>query len=1297
MFKHSAALSLCTLIIFIAGGISSAGGAAVGKDSEVDQTSGAQSAEVIGQPCGYPKNIRDGLAPAQYFRMAEVLLDDYDITNAERCLKKLRDHSASAEAQRYADLLEKAMMPKEAVPGEALKLLRDAEKVEKEGNFDKAQGMYCTLVTKFPHFEWAYVSLANHYAYYRRDQKTAEELLEKALAVNPNSEYALQACVTLAKNMMQHEKAYAYCLRIRAIDPTYSTYDLDCELDNHDRGTRFTCKVHRAAPRVIAAAPQVANVCAPVSKRKPGNDKMPEALRASLYASARESIRLTGERAEKYPPQMINEKGAVQIAFGPNVETRESFSNNLLAVQSGNRTQYWNKQGKLAFARSFDSGKNFSEDLAAVKDDGWGFIDGTGQFVIANTFEYAESFSEGLAAVVKDGGYGFVNKKGEMVIEPIYELVLPFSNGLALVKLRDKIGYLNKNGHLAILASFDSGRSFSEGLAEVGFLDHETHELRLCYINTSGKVCIDTSKIEVLAEPADKEQDIFKLDDGKTVFGFKRATGMSSSDKLPRDFHCGLAGIQLGENYGYINKDGKVVIKPVYRAAYDFSENLATVRPRFCFEKAVIDTSGNEVVSPQYKEISQFHDGIAAVSQWELTSTNALWGFINKKGEQILPLQYFEAAPFANGLARVQPTPMSIAAAKSAAANIAPVEPAQASPALSTDTSQWAQITASKIAAAWPADIVCEVDKRVRYTFKLDHAGNAYDITFMDGCASPRTMLATVHSLLFAMPYEKPRGSAAIVLDLEPGSQGKPKITISGYLERKAAETEAGILDSMPDKPKVQDKSILRDWIYEKLFFLCEKLAKYPDSPSVKAELVKTFQALGLNAASAHDWLCVARSNPPSLTLRQNPDDRDQRNCNAPLGAIFQAWQLQKGKDNLYELEDAYRYKLALDLLRSNGDKTLFLGIAAELMDEYSTAVKNYSKCASASLLSSSSFAKELMTRFSGKATVEPVGKLAGDSLDSLDWRGVVKWLPIDSEVLIAVLNPQPTVCNANRMVSSLFDSMQSMLGATKEGKSDIRFALHGGRNFQAPRDIGLGKQAGADIRIFARRPLESDSASEDVTATIERLEGFDVVVEELKPKYSQSSLSFIARPFADVEISATNRHYLRQILSRINNKPVDRAFPDNLPEWATIDLKADCWSLRHFDRGCAPFDCSAPGSPVNSENKEDEDNDAAVAGKSCSGFSFCGSSEGTFRVSYLGSDPETLEALTASWNRYPEINTGQFWGTGKGPKDYQMSPFKVTFSAGKKVATITGKTTTITAPMVNLILLHQLGYMIAL
>ena len=58
-----------------------------------------------------------------------------------------------------------------------------------------------------------------------------------------------------------------------------------------------------------------------------------------------------------------------------------------------------------------------------------------GNWVIEAKFEYADSFSEGLAVAKVEDKYGFIDKPGEFVIQPIYENALSFSEGFAPVKV----------------------------------------------------------------------------------------------------------------------------------------------------------------------------------------------------------------------------------------------------------------------------------------------------------------------------------------------------------------------------------------------------------------------------------------------------------------------------------------------------------------------------------------------------------------------------------------------------------------------------------------------------------------------------------------------------------------------------------------------------------------------------------------------------------------------------------------------------------------------------------------------
>ncbi len=94
-----------------------------------------------------------------------------------------------------------------------------------------------------------------------------------------------------------------------------------------------------------------------------------------------------------------------------------------------------------------------SEDLCAVANDKFGYIDPMGELVIPYQFYLGDHFSEGMACVqiTEDGKYGFINKEGALIVRPIFDSADAYKNGLASVYLGKQFGktlsgYINKNG-----------------------------------------------------------------------------------------------------------------------------------------------------------------------------------------------------------------------------------------------------------------------------------------------------------------------------------------------------------------------------------------------------------------------------------------------------------------------------------------------------------------------------------------------------------------------------------------------------------------------------------------------------------------------------------------------------------------------------------------------------------------------------------------------------------------------------------------------------------------------------------
>ena len=113
-----------------------------------------------------------------------------------------------------------------------------------------------------------------------------------------------------------------------------------------------------------------------------------------------------------------------------------------------------------------------------------------------------------------------------------------------------------------------------------------------------------------------------------------------------------FAGLQFKYTKRYIDPPGLKesvawVIEPSFEGDWpEFTEGLAPVGLKG--EKGFIDKKGNIIIPFQYKEVGNFHDGLAAVKEVRK------WGYIDQEGNVIIPFQYDEVFEFGDGLAPVK-------------------------------------------------------------------------------------------------------------------------------------------------------------------------------------------------------------------------------------------------------------------------------------------------------------------------------------------------------------------------------------------------------------------------------------------------------------------------------------------------------------------------------------------------------------------------------------------------------------------------------------------------------------------
>jgi len=148
------------------------------------------------------------------------------------------------------------------------------------------------------------------------------------------------------------------------------------------------------------------------------------------------------------------------------------------------------KMGRVVSQDRYDFARTFSSGLAPVRKDGrWGFIDKTGKLVIDYHFEDAQPFSDGLARVRQNGSYGYIDQQGRLVIPPWFEFAEDFSDGLAPVGNSDEgYWYIDKGGHEAFPHRYVLASPFFKGLAHVQLIDENQEPSdTFAYIDISGK------------------------------------------------------------------------------------------------------------------------------------------------------------------------------------------------------------------------------------------------------------------------------------------------------------------------------------------------------------------------------------------------------------------------------------------------------------------------------------------------------------------------------------------------------------------------------------------------------------------------------------------------------------------------------------------------------------------------------------------------------------------------------------------------------------------------------------------
>ena len=237
---------------------------------------------------------------------------------------------------------------------------------------------------------------------------------------------------------------------------------------------------------------------------------------------------------------------------------------------------------------------HFHEGLMLCQKDGkFGYMDATGRLSIDCRYLQAYGFTDGVALAALDTVANWLpdnqkDKDANTLLSTLDSLYLNLPSGAPTYKWR----LIDKSG--TIISTIDSSlqpdirRGFQEGL--LAFQDAQN---KWGFMNTKGKVVIPARFdneptrfsdgvciVQVLGEQSSGKDGYMLLIDRSdrqiAKIPFCTAAGCMYDSNLA--YHEGLLAVKINQNWGYMDKQGRLVIQPDFEKALDFHNGRAVVQ-----------------------------------------------------------------------------------------------------------------------------------------------------------------------------------------------------------------------------------------------------------------------------------------------------------------------------------------------------------------------------------------------------------------------------------------------------------------------------------------------------------------------------------------------------------------------------------------------------------------------------------------------------------------------------------------------------------------------------------------------
>ncbi|MCB0532708.1 MAG: WG repeat-containing protein [Lewinellaceae bacterium] len=307
------------------------------------------------------------------------------------------------------------------------------------------------------------------------------------------------------------------------------------------------------------------------------------------------------------------------------------FVNGLARVIYQYKRGFIDAQNNFVVPATYQGARDFEQGIAPVYQQGkWGAINRQGKLVLPAEYSGVDPCSEGLFGIYKNGKWGFADTLGTIKIAPEYTAVQPFSEGFSGVYQNGYWGFIDKKGtRLAPNVGYSLVQPFSAGFAPVketwwGLIDKSGNQV----LPTNYPVMVQIPPHYILAKHPERDGGGWDVID---------LVGKQHISKVTLDtIGTNKWALNLNGKHGLFAPDKLVLIPPVYEQIGRFVEETGWVKVQQNGKWGWVDKRGKQMLPCKYTLASQFHNGQAFVVFSYGEKTSEYW--INTNG-QILPIE----------------------------------------------------------------------------------------------------------------------------------------------------------------------------------------------------------------------------------------------------------------------------------------------------------------------------------------------------------------------------------------------------------------------------------------------------------------------------------------------------------------------------------------------------------------------------------------------------------------------------------------------------------------------------------